>query len=50
MGTNLGRYLFTNRVVNDWNRLGRHVVNGESIDSFIRRLDQNMDRDDRWDG
>ena len=47
IGTNLGKYWFTNRVVNDWNRLGRHVVSGESIDSFKRRLDQNMDRDDR---
>ena len=37
-------------MVNDWNRLGRHIVNAESIDSFKRRLDQSMDRDDRWDG
>ena len=50
MDTNLGRYWFTNRVVNDWNRPSRHVVSGESIHSFKRRLDQNMDRDDRWDG
>ena len=50
MGTNLGRYWFTNRVVNDWNRMDRHVVSGESIGSFKRWLDQNMDRDDRWDG
>ena len=48
--TDIGRYWFTNRVVNDWNRLGRHVVSAESIDSFKRRLDQSMDRDDRWDG
>ena len=27
--TDLGRYWFTNRVVNDWNRLGRHVVSGD---------------------
>ena len=47
--TDLGRYWFTNRVMNDWNRLGRHV-SGESIGSFKRRLDQSMDRDDRWDG
>ena len=38
---------FTNRVVNDCNRLGRHVVSVELIGSFKRRLDQNMDRDDR---
>ena len=30
--------------------LSRHVVSAESIDSFKRRLDQSMDRDDRWDG
>ena len=34
----------------DWNRLDRHVLSGESIDSFKRRLDQNMDRDHMWDG
>ena len=28
--TDIGRYLFTNRVVNDWNRLGTHVVSAES--------------------
>ena len=48
--TYLGRYWFTNRVMNDWNRLGRHVVSGELIGSFKRRLDQSMDRDDRWVG
>ena len=46
----LGRYWFTNRLVNDWNRLGRHVVNAESIGSFKKWLDESMDRDDRWDG
>ena len=37
-------------VVNDWNRLGKHVVSAESIGSFKRQLDECMDRDDRWDG
>ena len=46
----LGRYWFTNRVVNDWNRLDRHVVSAESINSFKRRLDESIDRNDRWDG
>ena len=36
--------------MNDWNRLDRHVVSGESIGSFKRWSDQSMDRDDRWDG
>ena len=44
--TDIGRYWFTNRVVSDWNRLGRHLVSGESIGW----LDESMDRDDRWDG
>ena len=48
--TDIGRYWFTNRVVHDWNRLGRHVVSAESIDSFKRQLDECMDCDDRWDG
>ena len=48
--TNLDRYWFTTRVVNDWNRLGRHVVSAESIGSFKKRLDESMDKDDRWDG
>ena len=48
--TDLGRYCFTNRVVNNWNRLVRCVVSAESIGSFKRWLDQRMDRDDRWDG
>ena len=38
------------RAVNDWNRLSRHIVISESIGSFKRRLDESMDRDDRWDG
>ena len=29
--TNLGRYWFTNRMVNDWNRLDRHLISAESI-------------------
>ena len=48
--TDIGRYWFTNRVVSDWNRLNRHVASAESISSFKRRLDESMDRDDRWDG
>ena len=48
--TDISRYWFTNRVMNDWNRLGRHVVSAKSIGSFKRRLYGTMDRDDRWDG
>ena len=48
--TDIGRYWFTNRVVNNWNRLDRYVVSGESMGSFKRRLDPSMDRHERWDG
>ena len=37
-------------MVNNRNKLGRHVVSAKSIGSFKRRLDQSMNRDDRWDG
>ena len=30
----IGRYWLTNRVVNVWNRLGRHIVSAESIGCF----------------
>ena len=30
----LGGYWFPSRVVNDWNRLGRHVLSGESAGGF----------------
>ena len=33
-----------------YSSLDGHVVSGESIGSFKRRLDQSVDRDDRWDG
>ena len=36
--------------MNDWNRLDRDVLSAELIGSFKRRLDESMDRDDRWDG
>ena len=48
--TDVGKHWFTNRVVNDWNRLSRHVVGAESISSFKRRLDKWMDGDERWAG
>ena len=43
----IGKNWFTNRVVNEWNRLGEHVVSAETIDSFKRRLDKFMDDSDR---
>ncbi len=46
--TDVGRYWFADRVVEDWNRLGRRVISAETIGSFKKRLDECMDRDDRW--
>ena len=42
--TDIGRHWFTNRVVNDWNRLDKHVA---SADQYValKNLDESMDRD-----
>lgn len=37
------------RMVNDWSKLGRHVVSAGLIDCFKRQLDESKDKDDRWD-
>ena len=44
----IGRHWFSNRVVDYWNGLSGQIVSVESLGSFKRRLDQGMDRDDRW--
>ena len=44
----IGKNWFTNRVVNEWNRLSRQVVSANTIDCFKKRLDRFMDNDDRW--
>ena len=44
----IGRNWFTNRVVEEWNRLDSHVVEAASLGSFKYRLDKFMDDDDRW--
>ena len=44
----IGKNWFTNRVVDEWNRLSSHVVNAKSIGCFKNRLDKFMDSDDRW--
>jgi len=36
----VGKYCFSNRVCDEWNRLPGEVVNAESVDSFKGRLDQ----------
>ncbi len=42
----IGKNWFTNRVVDEWNRLSGHVVSANTIDSFKKRLDKFMDGDD----
>ena len=44
----IGKNWFTNRVVDEWNRLSSHVVSAKSIDCYKNRLDKFMDSDDRW--
>ena len=48
--TDIGKFWFSNRVVNDWNGLSRHVVGAETLSSFKKRLDKSMDGEDRWEG
>ena len=44
----IGKNWFTNRVVDEWNKLSVYVVNAETIDSFKTRLDKFMDSEGRW--
>ena len=39
----LGRNWFSNRVVDEWNRLSSQVVGAKTIESFKRRPDKYMD-------
>ena len=43
----MGRNWFSNRVVDEWNRLNNHIVDAQTLGSFKRRLDKFMDEDDR---
>ena len=42
------RNWFSNRVVDEWNRLNNHIVSAQTLGSFKKRLDKLMDEDDRW--
>ena len=44
----IGRNWFTNRVVDEWNRLSKDVVSAKTVDSFKKRLDRYMDEEKRW--
>lgn len=41
---------FTDRVVNDWDRLSRQTVTANIRESFKRRLDRFVDEDDMVSG
>ena len=44
----IGRNWFTNRVMDDWNRLIQQVVSAQTIGSLKKSLDGLMDGDERW--
>ena len=44
----IGKNWFTNKVVEDWNKLSQQVISSQTIGSFKRRLDGLMDGDERW--
>ena len=44
----IGRIWFSDRVVDEWNRLSNHIVGADTMESFKRRLDKCLDEDNRW--
>ena len=38
----IGKNVFTNRVVEEWNKLGKHVVSVGTVDTFKKRLHISM--------
>ena len=44
----IGKNWFTNRVVDQWNKLSKYVVDANSIESFKWRLDKFMDGEGSW--
>ena len=44
----IGRNWFFIRVVDEWNGLSNHIVSGEKMGCFQRRLDKFMDEDGKW--
>ena len=39
---------FTNRAVEEWNKLSKLVVSAGTVDTFKKRLDISMDEENRW--
>ncbi len=46
--TKTGMNWFTNRVVDEWNRLSSHVVSANTIDTFKKMLDKFMGGEGRF--
>ena len=44
----IDKYGFTNRVVEEWNKLNKHVVSARTIDTFKKKLHISMDEENRW--
>lgn len=44
----IGKAWFANRVVDEWKRIGSHVVGNKNIDASKMRLDKFMDSEARW--
>ena len=47
-GKKLGKNWFTNWVVEEWNKLSKHVVSAGTVDTFKKRLNISMDEENRW--
>ena len=44
----VGKNWFTNRVVEEWNKLSKHVVSVRTVYTLEKRLDISMDEENRW--
>ena len=40
--TNIGKNLFKNRIINEWNSLSKYVVDADSLNEFKSRLDHHL--------
>ena len=40
--------MFTNRIVEEWNKLGKHVISAGTVDTCKKRLDIPIDEENKW--
>ena len=45
--SNIRKYFFSQRVVNEWNKLPENVIEAESINSFKNRYDKYKERQNK---